>query len=213
MLLLISRKYDLGCLSRIGSRIRIFFLSLISDPDPDPGVKKALDPGSRIRIRNTRNKISTPLVVDAGSRQLFVSVIRGVDDSPHQEYGEFPENNSARYPESATLYIYQRWWEPVIFDYEYLCEFEAKIVKGPQPNRFIQKIEKIGLIAMSLLEAVGRRSHIVHRVVTSAFWRTFNHEGKIRPGWWGWRVHAHPLSLHLPSPVKLQCTLLSGQIH
>jgi hypothetical protein len=27
-------------------------------------------------------------------------------------------------------------------------------------------------------------------------------------------VHAQPLSLHLPSPVKLQCTLqLSGQIH
>jgi hypothetical protein len=27
-------------------------------------------------------------------------------------------------------------------------------------------------------------------------------------------MHAHPLSLHLPSPVKLQCTLqLSGQIH
>jgi hypothetical protein len=27
-------------------------------------------------------------------------------------------------------------------------------------------------------------------------------------------VHAHPLSLHLPSPVKLQCTLqLSGQTH
>jgi len=30
----------------------------------------------------------------------------------------------------------------------------------------------------------------------------------------GWGVHAHPLSLHLPSPVKLQCTLqLSGQTH
>ncbi len=37
---------------------------------------------------------------------------------------------------------------------------------------------------------------------------------KISPGWWGWGVHAHPLSLHLPSPVKLQCTLpLSGQTH
>jgi hypothetical protein len=54
--------------------------------------------------------------------------------------------------------------------------------------------------------------HRVHRVVTAAFWRTFHHEGKIRPGWWGLGVHAHPLSLHLPSPVKLQCTLkLSGQ--
>jgi hypothetical protein len=57
-------------------------------------------------------------------------------------------------------------------------------------------------------------THRVHRVVTAAFWHTFSHEGKIRPGWWGWGVHAHPLSLYLPSPVKLQCTLqLSGQIH
>ncbi len=56
--------------------------------------------------------------------------------------------------------------------------------------------------------------HRVHRVATAAFWRTFSDEGKISPGWWGWGVHAHPLSLHLPSPVKLQCTLqLSGQIH
>jgi hypothetical protein len=54
-------------------------------------------------------------------------------------------------------------------------------------------------------------NHRVHRVATAAFWRTFSHEGKIGPGWWGWGVHAHPPSLHLPSPVKLQCTLqLSG---
>ncbi len=59
-----------------------------------------------------------------------------------------------------------------------------------------------------------RPSHRVHRVVTSAFWRTFSHEGKISLGWWGWGVQAHPLLLHLPSPVKLQCTLqLSGQIN
>ena len=53
--------------------------------------------------------------------------------------------------------------------------------------------------------------HRVNRVATVAFWRTFDHEGKISPGWWGWGVHAHPLSLHLPSPVKL--LQLSGQIH
>ncbi len=52
-----------------------------------------------------------------------------------------------------------------------------------------------------------RSVHRVHRVVTAAFWRTFHHEGNISPGWWGWGVHAHLLSLHLPSPVKLQCTL------
>ncbi len=57
-------------------------------------------------------------------------------------------------------------------------------------------------------------SHRVHRVATAAFWCTFSHKGNICPGWWGWGVHAHPLSLHLPSSVKLQCTLqLSGQIH
>ncbi len=56
--------------------------------------------------------------------------------------------------------------------------------------------------------------HRVHRVATAAFCRIFSDEGKIGPGWWGWGVHAHPISLHLPSPVKLQCTLqLSGQIH
>ncbi len=26
-------------------------------------------------------------------------------------------------------------------------------------------------------------THIVHRVATAAFWRTFSHEGKISPGW------------------------------
>ncbi len=68
---------------------------------------------------------------------------------------------------------------------------------------------------ISLLWVLHRSSdHRVHRVETAAFWRTFSDEGKISPGWWGWGVHAHPLSLHLPSPVKLQCTLqLSGQIH
>ncbi len=53
-------------------------------------------------------------------------------------------------------------------------------------------------------------------VATAAFWRIFHHKGKISPGWWGGGVLAHPLSLHLPSPVKLQCTStlqLSGQIH
>jgi hypothetical protein len=103
MLLLISRKYDLGCLSRISDPGSGFFS--IPDLGSGSGSRGQKSIGSRIRIRNTRNKISTPLVVEAGSRQLFVSMIRGVDDSPHHEYGEFPENNSARYPESATLRI------------------------------------------------------------------------------------------------------------
>jgi hypothetical protein len=42
-----SKKYDPGCSSRI--RMLTIYPSRI----PDPGVKKAPDPGSRIRIRNT----------------------------------------------------------------------------------------------------------------------------------------------------------------
>ncbi len=46
-----SRKYDPCCLSRI--RILTFYPSRI----PVPGVKKAPDPGSRIRIRNTEDNL------------------------------------------------------------------------------------------------------------------------------------------------------------
>jgi hypothetical protein len=42
-------------------------------------------------------------VVDAGSRQLFDTGSRRLPAS--LKYGEFPENNSARYLESATLRI------------------------------------------------------------------------------------------------------------
>ncbi len=47
----------------------------------------------------------------------------------------------------------------------------------------------------------------IHRVNTerqiATFWRTFQNYGKISPAWWGWGVHAHPLSLDLPSRTKL----------
>ncbi len=49
-----------------------------------------------------------------------------------------------------------------------------------------------------------------HRLATATFWRTFHHDGKISPGWWGWGVHAHPLSLYLPSRPKLQYTVRSS---
>jgi hypothetical protein len=49
-----------------------------------------------------------------------------------------------------------------------------------------------------------------HSVATAAFWRTFLHDGKISPGWWAWGVHAHPLSLYLPSRTTLQCTVRSS---
>jgi hypothetical protein len=44
-----SKKYDPGCSSRIPDQDADFLPSWI----PDPGVKKAPNPGSRIRIRNT----------------------------------------------------------------------------------------------------------------------------------------------------------------
>jgi hypothetical protein len=47
MVSLSSKQYDPGCSSRI--RMLTFYPSRI----PDPRVKKALDPGYRIRIRNT----------------------------------------------------------------------------------------------------------------------------------------------------------------
>ncbi len=57
-----------------------------------------------------------------------------------------------------------------------------------------------------------------HRVAVVTFCRTFHIDGKIGPASWrvkgeGWRVHALLLSLYLPSPTKLWCTLqLRGQI-
>jgi hypothetical protein len=56
-----------------GSRIpdADFFLSLISDPDPDPGVKKALDPGYGYATLETKY-------------QLPLSLMRGVGNSSYQ---------------------------------------------------------------------------------------------------------------------------------
>ncbi len=57
-----------------------------------------------------------------------------------------------------------------------------------------------------------------HSVLTECmaiadFWRTFHHDGKISPGWWGWGLLAHHFSLYLPSRTKLHCTLQRrGQI-
>jgi hypothetical protein len=53
-----------------------------------------------------------------------------------------------------------------------------------------------------------------HRVAMATFRRTFHHDGKISLAWWGWGVHAHPLSQYLPSRTKLWCNLqLRGQTH
>jgi hypothetical protein len=56
--------------------------------------------------------------------------------------------------------------------------------------------------------------YLTHGVATTAFWRTFRHDGKLAQSGAGGGVQAHPLSFHLPSHTKLQCSLqLSGQIY
>ncbi len=32
----------------------------------------------------------------------------------------------------------------------------------------------------------GSTAQSTHRVATATFWRTFHHDGKISPAWWGW---------------------------
>ncbi len=46
------------------------------------------------------------------------------------------------------------------------------------------------------LEHALRPQKSTHRVTIADMWRTSHHDGKISPGWWGWRVHAHPLSAY-----------------
>jgi hypothetical protein len=72
---------------------------------------------------------------------------------------------------------------------------------------------KEGLFKFVLFESPIHLSfnHRVHRVATAAFWRSFSHEDKISPWLVREGVHAHPLSLHLPSPVKLQCVSSLGK--
>ncbi len=41
---------------------------------------------------------------------------------------------------------------------------------------------------------IWRENHRVHRVAMATIWRTFHHDGKIRPAWWVWGVHPRPLS-------------------
>ncbi len=38
----------------------------------------------------------------------------------------------------------------------------------------------------------GGVNHWVHRVAMTTFWRTLHHDGKISPGWWGWRCMSTP---------------------
>jgi hypothetical protein len=79
--------------------------------------------------------------------------------------------------------------------YHYLSSVAApaELTGGPLPpdQEFIQLTRYLSLpttprhlLNSDFSLALGRhQDHSVHRVVTSAFWRTFSHEGKIRLGW------------------------------
>ncbi len=54
--------------------------------------------------------------------------------------------------------------------------------------------------------------HRAHWVAVATLWRTFHHDGKISPAWWGWGEHSLPLSLYLLSRV-VGTLLPRGQIH
>jgi hypothetical protein len=119
------------------------------------------------------------------------------------------------FPKSATHRVHTEWLSGV---HSIMKENQPRLVRAegggwctPTPFHYIHHHVQSCSVCSSW---EGRYTHRVHRVVTSAFWRTFSHEGKISMGWWGWGCTPTPLLLHLPSPVKLQCTLqLSGQIH
>jgi hypothetical protein len=46
----------------------------------------------------------------------------------------------------------------------------------------------------------------------ATFWRTFHHDGKISPAWWGWGVNALPLLLYLPSRVTSKDVVYTLQL-
>ncbi len=72
---------------------------------------------------------------------------------------------------------------------------------------YIRKISFSFFLCCSIFSGMEPKS--THRVAIADFWRISHHDGKISPGWWGWGLHAHPLSTCvLPSRTQLQCTLL-----
>jgi hypothetical protein len=69
------KKYDPGCSSRIPDPDADFLPSRI----PDPGVKKAPNPGSRIRIRNTVNDSKKIYILKLSCYSKFFCSCKGID--------------------------------------------------------------------------------------------------------------------------------------
>ncbi len=71
-------------------------------------------------------------------------------------------------------------------------------------NQFIE-IHRRSIIVCFL--SLSAKAGLNHRVHTEWQWPISGAhpimDGKISPGWWGWGVHAHSLSLYLPSRTKL----------
>jgi hypothetical protein len=64
------------------------------------------------------------------------------------------------------------------------------------------------LLSLWKRQHISLSAHRVHRVaMATTFWRTFHYDRNISQAWQRWGLHAHPLSLYLPSLTKLQCTL------
>ncbi len=49
------------------------------------------------------------------------------------------------------------------------------------------------------------------RMAMATLLHTFHHDGQISPDWWGWEVHAHPLSLYCIYHQLQKCTLMEGR--
>jgi hypothetical protein len=80
---------------------------------------------------------------------------------------------------------------------------------------FFQGRQNAKIVPQDILRS-NHRAHTKWQSLISGV-HSIHHDGKISPGCWGWGLHAHPLSLYLPSRTKLQwseCTFqLRGQIH
>jgi hypothetical protein len=89
-----SIKYDPGCSSRIPDPDPYFYPSRI----PDPGVKKAPDPGSRIGIRNTgKNLLRIFFLVEDKFKELALLVHKEEkEEADEEKNGEEEEQATGR---------------------------------------------------------------------------------------------------------------------
>jgi hypothetical protein len=66
-------------------------------------------------------------------------------------------------------------------EWTYMQAHKARVYNIPPVNLLYTTNRNTGNLISPL--PVFCYNHRVQRVATAAFWRTFNHEGKISPGW------------------------------